>query len=87
MPSPVRLPLLVPTLNDIRSGQRARIRRHHARGAVRQRLMDLGLMPNVEVEMVRSAPFDDPVQIKLAATHIALRRAEAAFIEVFDDAS
>ncbi|GAB0148257.1 FeoA domain-containing protein [Marichromatium gracile] len=73
------------TLNDMRPGHRARIRRHHARGAVRQRLMDLGLMPNVEVVLVRSAPLNDPIELKLEATNVTLRRQEAATIEVGDD--
>ncbi|AHF02732.1 iron transporter FeoA [Marichromatium purpuratum 984] len=73
------------TLNDMHPGHRARIRRHHARGAVRQRLMDLGLMPNVEVVLVRSAPLNDPIELQLEATNVTLRRQEAATIEVGDD--
>lgn len=73
------------TLNDIRPGRRARIRRHLGRGAVRQRLMDLGLMPNVEVVLVRCAPLNDPIELKLEATNLTLRRREAATIEIFDD--
>lgn len=73
------------TLNDMRPGRRARIRRHLGRGAVRQRLMDLGLMPDVEIILVRSAPLNDPIEIKLEATSLTLRRREAATIEIFDD--
>lgn len=42
-------------------------------------------MPNVEVILVRSAPLDDPIQLKLDAANVTLRRQEAATIEVFDD--
>ncbi|NCC41417.1 MAG: ferrous iron transport protein A [Gammaproteobacteria bacterium] len=73
------------TLNDIRPGHRARIRRHLGRGAVRQRLMDLGLMPDVEIVLVRSAPLGDPIEIKLEAANVTLRRREAATIEICDD--
>jgi ferrous iron transport protein A len=73
------------TLNDIRPGRRVRIRRHRAVGAVRQRLMDLGLMPNAVVTVVRSAPLNDPIELKLEASNISLRRREAVTIEVFDD--
>jgi len=73
------------TLNDVPSGRRARIRRHRASGAVRQRLMDLGLMPDVEVLVVRSAPLNDPIQLRLSAANVSLRRQEAATIEVHDD--
>ncbi|MBK1706610.1 FeoA family protein [Halochromatium glycolicum] len=70
------------TLNDIRPGGRVRIRRHHSEGAVRQRLLDLGLMPNVVVTVVRSAPLNDPIELKLDASSITLRRREAITIEV-----
>ena len=73
------------TLNDLMPGRRARIRGHRSQGAVRQRLLDLGLMPGVEVVMVRSAPLDDPIELKLEATSITLRRKEAETIEVYDD--
>ena len=73
------------TLNDLYPGKRARIRRHLSKGAVRQRLLDLGLMPDVEIVMVRSAPLDDPIELKLEATSISLRRKEAETIEIHDD--
>lgn len=75
------------TLNDVAPGQRVRIRGHRASGAVRQRLLDLGLMPNTLVTMVRSAPLNDPIEIQLAAGSITLRRQEAATIEVEDPQS
>ncbi|WP_295544217.1 FeoA family protein [uncultured Thiohalocapsa sp.] len=70
------------SLNDIRAGGRVRIRRHLATGAVRQRLLDLGLMPNAVVTVVRSAPLNDPIELKLDASNVSLRRAEARTIEV-----
>jgi ferrous iron transport protein A len=70
------------TLNDIRPGGRVRIRRHRSTGAVRQRLMDLGLMPNVLVTVLRSAPLNDPIELKLDACNVSLRRQEARTIEV-----
>ncbi|PLW76614.1 FeoA family protein [Cohaesibacter celericrescens] len=73
------------TLNDILPGRIATIRGHRATGAVRQRLLDLGLMPNVAVLMVRAAPLNDPIELRLEATDITLRRREAATIEVFED--
>lgn len=73
------------TLNDIRPGGRVRIRRHHAGAAVRQRLLDLGLMPNVVVTVVRSAPLNDPIELKLEASSITLRRREAITIEVTNE--
>ena len=73
------------TLNDVSPGSSVRLRRHHSTGAVRQRLMDLGLMPNVDVEVVRCAPLNDPIELRLDATDISLRRREAATIEIHLD--
>jgi len=70
------------SLNDIRPGGRVRIRRHLSTGAIRQRLLDLGLMPNVIVTVVRSAPLNDPIELKLDASNVSLRRTEARTIEV-----
>ena len=70
------------TLNDISPNSTVRIRAHHATGAVRQRLLDLGLMPNASVTVVRAAPLNDPIALRLDATDISLRRQEAATIEV-----
>ena len=72
-------------MNDILPNNKVRIRRHHATGAVRQRLLDLGLMPNSSVLVVRAAPLNDPIELRLDATDITLRRREAATIEVIED--
>lgn len=42
-------------------------------------------MPDVVVVMVRSAPLDDPIELKLEGTNITLRRREAATIEIHED--
>jgi len=44
--------------------------------------MDLGLVPNACLEVVRSAPLDDPVEVRLDDAFVTLRRAEAARIQV-----
>ncbi|MBB4286604.1 Fe2+ transport system protein FeoA [Roseospira goensis] len=44
--------------------------------------MDLGLVPNATVEVVRRAPLADPIEVRVADTFVTLRRAEAARIEV-----
>ncbi len=72
-------------LNDIPNGRCVRIRRHFSKDAVRQRLLDLGLMPDTLVRVVRSAPLNDPIELHLDASRISLRRREAASIEVYHD--
>lgn len=69
-------------LGDCNPGQRAKIRCHHAKGAIRQRLLDLGFVPGTEIDMVRSAPLGDPVQCKVSGYNVTLRRSEADLIEL-----
>ncbi|SDD98649.1 FeoA family protein [Rhodospira trueperi] len=73
-----------PSLNDIGTGGLCRVVALHGRGPVRQRLMDLGLVPNARLQVVRSAPLDDPVEVRIEDTFLTLRRAEAAHVQVTD---
>ncbi len=72
-------------LGDCKPGQRAKIRCHHARGAVRQRLLDLGFVPESEIDIVRCAPLGDPMQCKVADYNVTLRKSEASLIEIESD--
>lgn len=69
-------------LCDIQPGRRARIRCHHAKGAIRQRLLDLGFVPESEIDVIRKAPLGDPIQCKVANYNVTLRQSEASMIEV-----
>jgi ferrous iron transport protein A len=69
-------------LGDVKSGDRAQIRCHHATGAIRQRLLDLGFVPQAEVAVIRRAPLGDPIECSVANNKVTLRNSEAALIEV-----
>ncbi len=69
-------------LNDLQPGDKARICRHHTQGAIRQRLLDLGFVPQVQVDVIRRAPLGDPIECRIDTFKVALRVAEAALIEV-----
>jgi len=71
-------------LTQVPKGCRCRIRRHMAHGAIRQRLLDLGFVPNAEVEMVRCATLGDPLEMRLGDYYVTLRKREADLIEVQD---
>lgn len=70
------------SLNDLQPGTSARVWRLHGQGGIRQRLLDLGLLPGVDVMVVRSAPLDDPIEIRIGDAFLSLRRAEAMMIEM-----
>lgn len=70
------------TLTKVGNGCRCRIRRHRAHGAIRQRLLDLGFVPNAEVEMVRCATLGDPLEMRVGDYYVTLRKREADLIDV-----
>ena len=65
------------TISNLRPGEQGKVSQVNARGAVRQRLLDMGLLPDVIVRVERLAPTGDPVWISLKGSQIALRRNEA----------
>ena len=69
-------------LKEVESGKRAKIICHRAKGAVRQRLLDLGFVPQTEIEVIRRAPLGDPIECRVANYKVALRKSEADLIEV-----
>jgi ferrous iron transport protein A len=72
------------TLDRLEPGERGIVARlDGSPGAVR-RLMELGIVPGTEIEVVRRAPLGDPIELKLRRVHLALRREEAANIHVAD---
>ncbi len=72
----------VVTLDRLEPGQRGRVVSVRAASEIRQRLLDLGLLPGVELIMQRVAPLGDPIDIKLKGFHLSLRKSEAATIGV-----
>ncbi len=70
------------SLADIQPGNRCRVRRLHAEGAIQQRLMDMGLVRNSVLTVVRTAPLFDPIEIQVNDYFVTLRKTEASRIEV-----
>jgi len=70
------------TLEQLKTDQTGQIIRMNASGAMRQRLMVLGLRPGNLVKMIKSAPLKDPLEISVGNEHISIRRSEAALITI-----
>jgi DtxR family transcriptional regulator, Mn-dependent transcriptional regulator len=70
------------SIADLEPGQSGRIRQVGGGGIVRQRLLDMGILPNAVVEMARRAPTGDPVWIRMQGFELALRQTEAAAVQV-----
>lgn len=70
------------TLADLEPWRKGRVTQITGRGAVRQRLLDMGILPDVVVEVERIAPAGDPLWIKLDGFQLSLRKDEARTIVV-----
>ncbi len=64
-------------LKDLIPGEAGRVTRIKGVGAICQRLLDMGIMPNVLIEMERVSPVGDPIWIKFEGSQISLRKKEA----------
>ncbi len=70
------------TLKHIRPGYKARVLKVRGSGAIRRRLMDMGISPGTTLEVKRVAPLGDPVEVKLRGYNLSLRKNEADAIDV-----
>lgn len=70
------------TLDKLVPGESGRITKVHGKGAIRRRLVDMGLTSGVVIDMVKTSPLGDPVEYRLRGYHLTLRKSEASTIEV-----
>ena len=70
------------TLKDAKIGQTVRVKKLTGEGAVKRRIMDMGITRGVEVYMRKVAPLGDPIEITVRGYELSLRKADAELIEV-----
>ncbi len=70
------------TLNELKIGQKSKILAVNGEGALRRRLLDMGLTPRTEVMVRKVAPMGDPIEIHLRGYELTLRIEDAKKIEV-----
>ena len=70
------------TLKECKIGTTARVVKLHGEGAVKRRIMDMGITRGVEVYVRKVAPLGDPVEVTVRGYELSLRRADAEMIEV-----
>ena len=70
------------TLRQIKVGQSAKIVRLNGVGAVKRRIMDMGLTKGVEIFVRKVAPLGDPIEVTVRGYELSLRKAVADMIEV-----
>ena len=71
------------TLKDAKIGQSVVVLKLHGEGAVRRRIMDMGITKNVEVFIRKAAPLGDPIEVNVRGSELSLRKADAEMIEIY----
>jgi DtxR family Mn-dependent transcriptional regulator len=72
----------IKSLKELQPGERGRVTRVDGVGAIRQRLLDMGIMPDLLIELERVSPAGDPIWIKFQGSQLSLRRKEAESVLV-----
>ncbi len=70
------------TLKDVQVGEKATVKKLEGEGAVKRRIMDMGLTKGTEVFVRKVAPLGDPIELTVRGYELSLRKADAALIIV-----
>ncbi|MDY5101052.1 MAG: ferrous iron transport protein A [Oscillospiraceae bacterium] len=70
------------TLQDVAVGESAVVLRLHGTGAVKRRMMDMGITRGTEIFVRKIAPLGDPLELTVRGYELSLRKADAATVEV-----
>lgn len=70
------------TLKEVQVGETAKVKRIHGEGALKRRIMDMGITKGVEVFVRKVAPLGDPMELTLRGYELSLRRGDCELIEV-----
>lgn len=70
------------TLRDVPVGGTAKVVKIHGEGAVKRRIMDMGITRGVEIYVRKVAPLGDPIEVTVRGYELSLRKADAESVEV-----
>lgn len=70
------------TMKDAKVGEQVTVAKIHGDGALRRRIMDMGITRGTSIQVVKDAPLGDPMELKLRGYHLSLRRKDAELVEV-----
>ena len=77
-----RREIAVKTLKDTKIGSSAKVVKIHGEGALRRRIMDMGITRGIEVFVRKTAPLGDPLELTVRGYELSLRKCDAEMIEV-----
>lgn len=70
------------TLRDVKIGETVAVKKLHGEGAIKRRIMDMGITKGAEVYVRKVAPLGDPIELTVRGYELSLRKADAEKIEV-----
>ena len=70
------------TIKDAKTGEKVRVAKLHGEGAVKRRIMDMGITRNTEIYIRKFAPLGDPIEVTVRGYELSLRKADAEMIEI-----
>ncbi len=70
------------TLRDAQVGSTVKVVRIHGEGAIKRRIMDMGITKGVEIYIRKVAPLGDPVEVNLRGYELSIRKADAEMVEI-----
>lgn len=69
------------TLRDAKIGETVKVVKLHGEGAIRRRIMDMGITKGVEIYVRKYAPLGDPIEITVRGYELSLRKSDAEMVE------
>ena len=70
------------TLKQVKVGQTVTVVKLHGEGAVRRRIMDMGITKGVEIFIRKVAPLGDPIEVNVRGYELSLRKADGEMVEI-----
>lgn len=70
------------TLKDVQVGEAVKVVKLHGTGAVKRRIMDMGITKGAEIYVRKVAPLGDPVEVNVRGYELTVRRADAEMVEI-----
>ncbi len=71
------------TLKDVAIGDTCKVKKLHGEGAIKRRIMDMGVTKNVEIYVRKVAPLGDPIEVTVRGYELSIRKADAQMVEVY----
>jgi ferrous iron transport protein A len=70
------------SLREVKVGESVKVVKFHGEGAVKRRIMDMGITKGVDVSVRKVAPLGDPIEVTVRGYELSLRKADAEMVEV-----